>query len=256
MEPNRPKADDLATVRSTFETLGATDPLWAVLTDRRYKNNRWDPEAFFETGRLEIRSLVDYLDGLKLTVERGRALDFGCAVGRLTQPLCEYFDSVVGVDIAQSFLKLANDYNRFGDRCRYLHNDRSDLRLLESESFDFIYSSITLQHMPPQCAKQYVSEFFRLLRPGGVAVFQIPGGWRPFDGTFSWCVRRLRWAMISPLRRVWKKALGRPIIGMHGTARREVEETIAASGGRLIDVLENQAAGSGWLSFRYCAMKG
>lgn len=245
----------LADVRSTFETLGRTDPLWTVLTERRFKRNRWDPQAFFATGRHEIRDLLDYTARLGLTVHRGRALDFGCAVGRLTQALADHFDEVVGVDIARSFIDEAERYNRHGDRCRYLHNTRDDLALLDSASFDLIYTNITLQHSPPEHSSRYIEEFFRLVKPGGTVVFQVPAGRTAFDGTMAWILRRFRAAYISPLKQGWRRRCGQPVIGMYGIPRQRVETIVRTSAGRLIDVVENGAAGKGWQSFRYCASR-
>jgi SAM-dependent methyltransferase len=249
------RSESLADVQATFESLGKTDPLWGVLTHKRRKHNRWDPADFFETGRVEIQEVMQYCDALGLEIRRERALDFGCAVGRLTQPLCEYFQDVVGVDIAASFLDCARQYNRYGERCRYLHNTRNDLALLESESLDFIYTRITLQHMPAVYSVRYIAEFFRLLRPGGVAVFQVPSGWTPFDGSAAWILRRLRWLFIAPCKRAGKRLLGQPVIGMYPVARRDVEAIVRSNGARMVDVIENDASGKGWVSLRYCATK-
>ena len=71
-------------------------------------------------------------------------------------------------------IKLAGEYNSHGDRCRYYVNDSDDLKLLEDNTFDFIYSNIVLQHMKPEYSKRYIREFLRVLAPGGVLVFQIP----------------------------------------------------------------------------------
>jgi len=245
----------LAAVQSTFETLGRTDPLWAVLTERRFKHNRWDPQAFFATGQREIRDLIADLDRLGLAVARGRALDFGCAVGRLTQPLGDHFSEVLGVDISRSFLDHAERHNRHGPRCRYLHNTRGDLAAVESGSFDLVYSNITLQHIPQEHAARYVEEFFRVLAPGGVAVFQIPSGTTSFDGTLSWVLRRFRAACTTPIKRWWRRRRGQPVIGMYPIARADVEVIVRRGGGRMVDVAENTDAGKGWRSYRYTAVR-
>ena len=43
-----------------------------------------------------------------------------------------------------------------------------------NDSFDFIYSNITLQHINPLYSKRYISEFIRILRPRGILIFQLP----------------------------------------------------------------------------------
>lgn len=164
----------LQDVRKNWDALGAEDPLWAVLTDDRYRGGRWDEEAFFATGVEEIAGVVRDLDRLGKPERRGRCLDFGCGVGRLTQALAAHFESCDGVDIAPSMIAAARRMDRSRGRCTFHVNDAPDLALFPAETFDFVYSNIVLQHMPTEAAKAYVSEFLRVLAPGGLAMFEIP----------------------------------------------------------------------------------
>lgn len=161
-------------VRKNWDTLGAEDPLWAVLTDDRYRGGRWDENTFFATGAEEIAGVVRDLDRLGKPERRGRCLDFGCGVGRVTQALAAHFESCDGVDIAPSMIAAARRLDRSGGRCSFHVNDAPDLALFPAQTFDFVYSNIVLQHMPAEAAKAYVSEFLRVLAPGGLAMFEIP----------------------------------------------------------------------------------
>jgi hypothetical protein len=42
---------------------------------------------------------------------------------------------------------------------------------------------------------------------------------------------------------------------MYTVAREEVLQLVKESGARVIDVLENEASGPGFVSFRYCVVK-
>ena len=168
---------ELGELQKNWDEFGRIDPLWAILTDPSKTNNRWDPQEFFATGEDEIDCLMDHMDHvatLPPSLRRGRALDFGCGIGRLTLALCKHFEQCIGVDIAPSMIELARKYNRFGDRCQYHVNAANDLRMFEDGWFDFIYSNIVLQHIPPKYSAQYIRDFVRILTPGGVAVFQVP----------------------------------------------------------------------------------
>lgn len=154
--------------------MGEEDPLFAVLTNPSKQNNRWQREEFLETGRANIAAILQQLSESGLSLKHGRALDFGCAVGRLTQALCDHFDEVDGVDIAPSMLQVARDWNQHGERCRYHLNEVNSLRLFDDQSFDFICTMITLQHMQPKFAVEYIAEFARVLAPGGALFFQVP----------------------------------------------------------------------------------
>ena len=83
------------------------------------------------------------------------------------------FDRCDGVDISETMVSLARKYNRFGDHCHYYVNIEPDLALFGSDEFDFILSTIVLQHNPPANAERYIEEFCRVLAPGGVAVFDM-----------------------------------------------------------------------------------
>jgi SAM-dependent methyltransferase len=165
---------ELEELQKSWAEIGKIDPLWAVLTDPSKKNNRWDPQEFFATGEDEIACLMDHVATLPVSLRRGRALDFGCGIGQLTLALCRHFEQCVGVDIASSMIELTRKYNRFGDRCQYYVNATADLRMFENGHFDFIYSSIVLQHIPPKYSARYIRAFVRVLVPGGMAVFQVP----------------------------------------------------------------------------------
>jgi len=236
-------------VRETYEKLGREDPLYAVLTLEKFRHNRGDPAELFQTGVNEIAKVLSYLDSLGREVHRGRALDFGCGVGRLSQALAPHFREVVGVDISSSMLERAREYNRHGDRVQYEHNTREDLALFPDASFDFVYSNITLQHVPPNSCRRYVREFFRVLKPKGLTVFQMRGGPPVRPGSLGEKIYLLR---RRSLRRLWKRVRGRPPYEMHHIARELLEEHIRDSGGALLDVV-HLGGKARYPSFRYCA---
>ena len=161
-------------LQQNWDACGRLDPLWAILSRPGKTNNRWDKDEFFTTGVGELGDVLTYLESIGVRPKRGRALEFGCGVGRITQALCEYFPHCTGIDIAPSMIELARRYNRFGDKCEYVVNHTDDLRIFPDDRFDFVYSRLVLQHMLPEYAKKYIAEFFRVLAPGGIAVFQLP----------------------------------------------------------------------------------
>jgi SAM-dependent methyltransferase len=146
-----------------------------VLTAPDQKGEAWDVDDFFATGEAEIEQVLAVVDGLGRPVERSRALDFGCGVGRLTRALGTRFQSAVGVDISEAMVAQARRLNEAFPRCEFRVNATPDLGQFEADSFDFVYSSIVLQHLPSAAdIERYVVEFLRVVRPGGVAVFGIP----------------------------------------------------------------------------------
>src|SRR6266852_2844803 len=159
--------------QKNWDDLGKEDPLWVVLTDPARKGGKWTPEQFFETGRAEIERVLNELASKGIQLHRKRALDFGCGPGRLSQALALHFERVDGVDISPSMIGHANRFNQFPDKCHYHVNATGDLALFPSNSFDFIYSTIVLQHIEPRFGKIYLREFIRVLSHGSIAAFQI-----------------------------------------------------------------------------------
>ncbi len=148
--------------------------MWAVLTDARYKDGHWDPDELFKVGVIEVDRVLLTAQERHLTFGRDAALDFGCGVGRLSQALAPHFDSVVGVDIAASMVAEAERLNKWGSKCRFVVNGRSDLSIFADRSFDFIVSLLVLQHIDPRYSREYIREFVRVLGPSGLLVFQVP----------------------------------------------------------------------------------
>lgn len=255
----------LRTLQKNWEGLAQRDPLAAICTDPRKRGGRWMHDEFFETGRQEVRTVFKYLQSLRISVDKtSPALDFGCGVGRLTTALSEYFDDCVGVDISPTMIQRANDFHKDNRRCRFLLNDRDDLRNFTDASFGFIYSSIVLQHMKNSLARNYLCELVRLLKPGGVLVFQIP------DRDLAPLMQKLR--HLVGLRRKMNWLLRRDTfhMEMHCLPEHQVRRLLSGRGVRIADVkLTNstqvnfngrlrfleQAPVRGYVSKQYCVLK-
>jgi SAM-dependent methyltransferase len=173
---------DLRTKEQTFWDRHARhDPLWAILSDPTKTGRRWDLRSFLETGRREVSLLMYQLRALNVDVDRKAALDFGCGIGRLTQPLAAYFERVVGLDISPEMIRLAHEVNALPDRVQYVHNAGTEMAALGTGDFTFMYSNVVLQHIEPDTALLCLRELFRVVARGGVLVFQLPSHPRPPD---------------------------------------------------------------------------
>ena len=170
----RPLDAELADVREVWEDHARSDPLWAILSEPDKRGGRWELDAFLEEGRSEISRVMERVQRFEPGLTRGRAVDFGCGIGRLSQPLAEYFAEVIGVDISPTMIGIAQRLDRSAGRVRYVENNSHDLTLIADTSVDFVYCNIVLQHVGTDLARAYLAEFFRITRPGGLIVFQMP----------------------------------------------------------------------------------
>jgi SAM-dependent methyltransferase len=217
-----------------WNDLAELDPMWAILSNRKKKHARWNLDDFLASGRREIDAALEALAATDCALGTETALDFGCGLGRLTAALTVRFDTVVGVDVSPSMIESAQRIHEGVDGLEFIVNTRADLAALEADSFDFVYSSKVLQHLPdPQLAKSYISEFVRVLKPGGIARFQLPVriGLRRFAN------RRVAYV---PLRRLGVSPsflyghLGLHPMHLIAVPYAEVRSTIVSAGGRIV----------------------
>ena len=237
--------------RQDWEELAANDPLWAILAAPEARGGRWQVDEFFASGEAEIAQVLEVSAGLGLPEQHERALDFGCGVGRLTRALGGRFDDAVGVDISAEMVRLARELND-GRNCSFELNVTADLGAFESDSLDFVYSALVLQHLPGrELIRSYLADFLRVLRPGGLAVFQT--------------LARLPVALrLQPRRRAYAvlRQLGMPhellltrlrLVPTRLTAIPEddVRSTVLAAGGTVEHVEEHPKRSDGVRSLRY-----
>jgi len=237
--------------RRHWEKLARTDPLWAVLTHPDKAGQRWRIDDFFATGRDNVAADLAAVRILHPGLRRRHALDFGCGVGRLTQALAGNFDQVTGVDISTQMLAIAELHNRHGPRVAYVHNARPDLACFATGSFDFLYSLITLQHIPAQSALCYIGEFVRVLAPGGVALFQVPA--RSLE------THRLSFYPPTVLKKLRRRLrhlfLLDPHMAMNAIPRETVTAILHAAGGRVLATVRADDTGASFESYRFVVTK-
>lgn len=241
----------LEPVRGAFEQFGRDDALYAALSRGGREGGRWNPDEFFANGRERIAEVMAYATSLGLELRRDHALDFGTGPGRLAQGLAEHFARVTGVDIASSMVETARAYNTHGERVEYVVNTAPDLHIFDSATFDLVYTEKVLQHIPPDLQAGYIAEFVRVLRPGGLAIFQTRNGPLIRQGSlrsFLYTLNRRH------VRRLLQRLRGKHPYEMHFIARERVEEIVSAAGGRIVDVVD-LSRGKPNRSLRYCVLK-
>jgi SAM-dependent methyltransferase len=233
-------------LQKQWNSLGREDPFGAILSPAAGEQAKWDIAEFFQSGIWEVEKVLRYAESFQPLREKKSALDFGCGVGRLTQALAAHFEQACGVDISPAMIEHARQYNRTGDRCEFVVNDTADLARFAAGCFDFIYSSITLQHMPPRFARRYLVEFLRVLRPGGLLVFQLPSRRKGLDGA----LRSTLQAIVEPVLHPFA-----PRVVMRGIRNQEVLGLLAEHGGVVLNVASDNSAGPAWESYRYLVRK-
>jgi SAM-dependent methyltransferase len=186
-----------------WEDWGAVDPLFAILTDPKYRHGGGDIEEFLRVGEGVVTDVLHQTDRLGIGQGRDLALDFGCGVGRLTGGLSNQFTNVIGVDVAPSMLDTAQKLHSNREHCKFTLNQSDDLRWIPDASLDFVLSLLVLQHLDStDTIKTFLREFVRILKPGGAIVVQLPSSvpahriplpsWRTRSGLRIRAARSLR----------------------------------------------------------------
>jgi ubiquinone/menaquinone biosynthesis C-methylase UbiE len=258
--------NSLRELQRNWEGLAQADPLWAICTDPSKRNSQWTKEDFFATGRKEIDAVLGYAASIGVCIDKSLpALDFGCGVGRLTRAMAEYFPECCGVDISPTMISMAQDLNRDRPQCYFQLNEDTRLKRLPDNYFGFIYTSLVLQHIAPSCSHQYILEFMRVLKPGGVLIVQVPETLRASSLTKV----RIRLALRSRLQSI----LGTQpphAMEMHCIKEAIIRKLMAQNGARVVNVaITNscdpyfsgdlqyltQEPPQGYVSKQYCAVK-
>jgi SAM-dependent methyltransferase len=240
----------LDSLQKHWETFAQQDPMWAILTDPTKQDRAWNEAEFYATGVYQIAEMVGWVSWVLPLLKLERAIDFGCGIGRLTQALADHAGHVTGVDIAPTMIELAEAKNQ-KQNCQFVCNQRADLSVFADESVDFVYTSITLQHIPPKFARLYLVEFFRILKPGGAVCFQLPTEART-DRTALHRLVRLGVQRAISMVGEW---FGKPVMEMHGYPEPEVRRLCLEHGMSIVALRTNGAGGPDWSGLEYLAVK-
>ena len=145
-------------------------------------------KSFYANGtsdHIEHNENPDYNEILLSDVKKGSkwkgksALDFGCGRGRNVKNLIELCEwgRVDGVDISErniQYTKRRRDIDQ--TRSNWFCNNGTDLSELESDNYDFVMSTIALQHIPVhEIRYNLLREIYRVMKTKGIFSFQIGG---------------------------------------------------------------------------------
>jgi SAM-dependent methyltransferase len=157
----------------------------------------WDLESFIASGEEDFERLViPMLVRRNLPAAGKRMLELGCGAGRMTASFAKRFERVYAFDLSREMLSRARQMHTAQKNILWLLSNGADLSCVASDSMDFVFSYLVLQHLPEEAlALQYIREMLRVLRPGGVFLFQFNGGLEP---TMNWR-GRLAWRVVDAL---------------------------------------------------------
>jgi len=159
------------------------NPMNAILSDV----TDWDTAEFFATGRAWLDGHCAFAEAAGVRLAGQDALDFGCGLGRMSAALSDRYNNVVGIDISDEMIQLARKHNAYAAAIKFEQVTGLPLPY-PTRSFDLVYSTIVVQHIPLPYNVGYVDEFFRVSRDA--VLFDAPSHKlrasdpEPIDGIF------------------------------------------------------------------------
>jgi SAM-dependent methyltransferase len=158
----------------TWNNFGETEPFWSVLTHENFKKQNIDKEAlneFYNSGLFHYNIFEEILQKHNSAFTNKVILDFGCGVGRITKVYSEVTSYVYGMDISETHLNIAKQYDEKTQF--FLIDDLQNLPTLPNKP-NIITSLMVLQHARPDIIKHQVGLLLDLLEKDGIALLHIP----------------------------------------------------------------------------------
>ncbi len=219
----------LAKIKASWSHLGEVTPHFSVLTDTRFLPESLPQaiEEFWETGRSEAERTARAFERHGLTLAGKICVEYGCGVGRVTTGLSRSFARLHAYDISAAHLELARRRARELAVGNVQFHECPMDTLIDLERCDAFYSKCVLQHNPPPVIGELIRKALGALRPGGIAMFQLPS----YISGYHFSLRD------------WLEAEHLADIQMHCLPQRKVFALIAEQRCELLELREDNATG-------------
>ena len=133
---------------------------------------------------------LKYELALRHIVSSDRVLDVGCANGLFMLPLASRCTEIVGIDINEKMLAIAqSEIGRLALSNAHVSKQSAMALELPDSSFDVAYCYSLLPLVPDPA--QVIREIARVVRPGGIILLDVPGRYNLTRIFFTWHYRRM-----------------------------------------------------------------
>jgi SAM-dependent methyltransferase len=227
----------LARISETWRQLGQERPYPSVVEGPEFRQVNMTAErqqAFYDSGGDDLRMLLATL----LRVGRRPAefpvvFEFGCGLGRVTSHLCKQFSHVIATDISPSHLAMARHALNERGTANFGLNYATAADFGMSESYDLWFNRLVLQHNPPPLIAAILERAMTVLRPRGLAVFQVP----VYPAGYRFKVDEYLQSPVTP-----------GSSEMHLLPQSAILDIANRTGCRLLEIRQEGSAGMPWIS--------
>jgi SAM-dependent methyltransferase len=123
-----------------------------------------------------------------------RVLEYGCSEGSNAAKLAELSSWYEGIDISD--IAITNATQRFGSETVKFHVMDAMNMTFEDAQFDLVFGSGIIHHLDTE---QSMKDIFRVLKPGGTAIFWEPLGMNPLIEAYRYATPSVRTPDEHPL---------------------------------------------------------
>lgn len=197
------RVDEQHPDRLRSERLGARHAIEGAFHDYKAHETLRD---FYVFNPLELAD--SYSVSLLGSLAERRLLEIGCGTGRLSVQFARSGAYVTAIDISPEMIKATREAARAANvdqRVTAVHMAAEALQFPDA-SFDLVYGHSILHHLELDDAARVL---YRMLKPGGQAVFLEPLGHNPALKIFRWLTPNRRTPTEQPLTLPRLKAIAR-----------------------------------------------
>ena len=155
-------------------------------------------EKYMTKGDYSLSNLHKFAIKQACVKQEMKVMDFGCGRGELIFNLAKSGAYVVGIDysaaavaISKKTVSLLEDDLR--NRANVVQIAAGELPF-EDDSFDRIFMVDVIEHLTAEEMKVTVSEFYRILKKGGMVVIHTPNQWHYDYGWKYWSYYTMKFA--------------------------------------------------------------
>jgi cyclopropane fatty-acyl-phospholipid synthase-like methyltransferase len=161
-----------------WEYFGKNDPYYGVFSNEKFRVGNYEghKDDFFRSGEEWVAHVCKKIEQVTGSAFKPtKVLDFGCGVGRVLIPLARRFESAVGLDVSDSYLRLCQEnLKATGLAHVVLRKSDDNLTEIQNQKFDLIHSCHVLQHISVKRGLKIFSKILDSLHPAGIGVVHFP----------------------------------------------------------------------------------
>ena len=108
---------------------------------------------------------------------KGKAVEFGCGIGRLTELLSKYFDHIDAADYCKEFIDIAKENARKKNisNISYFASSMDDFNL--NKKYDFVFTAGFIIFLDEKQFSRLVKKIVNDLKPGGICLMRESMGY-------------------------------------------------------------------------------